>query len=55
MRFKDEKLRLGCNVLGLCSAETHQTNEDAEKLHHVGVGHRVEPSHQSVENCNESG
>lgn len=31
---------------------THQAQKDAEKLHHVGVRHRVESSNKGVEDRN---
>lgn len=34
---------------------THQTQEDTEELHHVSVGHRVQPPYQGVEDGDEGG
>ena len=36
------------------SPSTHQANKDAEKLHHIGVGHRIKSSNQGVEDGDES-
>lgn len=34
-------------------SQTYQSQEDAEELNYVSVGHRIKPTHKRVHSCNQ--
>lgn len=34
-------------------SQTYQSQEDAEELNYIGVGHRIKPTHKRVHSCNQ--